>query len=121
MTRTQLTAEQPVGPYPGTVEAGALALTWTACDPTNFNACALTGNEVLLLQNTGDAAATVTIHSVPDPEQRTDDISDYSIPAGDFISFSFLAGTSGWLQSDGNFYFDASAASVLAAILYCER
>lgn len=121
MGRTAIAAQTPLGPYPGSVSAGALALTFTAADTTNNNEFALSGHEVLVAQNTDAADQTITLHSTADSRGRTADIATYSIPAGAFAFFSFLAGTEGWIESDGNCYIDASSANVKFAVLYCKR
>jgi hypothetical protein len=112
-----INAQTPLGPYPGTVGAGALAITMTAADTTNNNAFALSGKEVLIVENSGASPYTLTIHSTPDASGRTGDITTYSIAANSVAAFNFRGGVQGWQQSDGNCYIDGSNAALLFAVL----
>lgn len=115
--QTLLTAQTPLGPYPGTVSAGQLAFTFAAADNVNGNSFAYTGHEVLLIQNTDAAAQTVTISSVADQFGRTQDVTAYSIPASGFAVFNFRGGGTGWKQNDGTVHFTASTATIKFAVL----
>lgn len=117
---TSITAQTPLGPYPGAVSAGQLALTFTAADNVNGNSFALTGHEILIVDNTDVGAQTVTITSVADSRGRTQDVTAYSMAAGTFAAFSFRGGTEGWKQSDGTVHITASAAAVKFAIIYAQ-
>jgi hypothetical protein len=122
MGRVNLAAQIPVGPYPGTVTAGELAVTFTAADPSNLNEFSLSGHELLLAWNTdGSSTHTVTLHSTPDNLGRTSDITDYSIPPDTLAAFSFLAGTEGWIETDGKLYVDASDSAIEFAVLRVQR
>ena len=118
--QTLLTAQTPTGPFPGTVSAGQLALTFSAADNVNGNAFALTGHEILIVDNTDAAAQTITITSVPDQYNRSQDVTAYSLPAGTFAAFSFRGATSGWKQTDGTVHFTASAATIKFAVIYAQ-
>lgn len=115
--RTAVTPVTVKGPYPGTVNAGDLAFTFTAADIVNQNSFAAAGNEVLLVQNTDAASQTITLTTKPDGYGRSADISTYSIPASGFAAFNFHNANNGWIQSDGNIYFQASTATVKFAVL----
>jgi hypothetical protein len=116
-----LTAQTPAGPYPGIVGAGALALTFAPADVANGNAFPLSGHELLVAWNSGASAYTVTLTSTPDSRGRTSDITAYSIAAGGFAVFSYVAGTEGWIQSDGNAYVSASNAAIQFAVIRAPR
>lgn len=121
MSFTALTPITPVGPYPASVGAGALAAAFVACDNTNGNSFPVSGHELLELRNTDTAAHAVTINSSPDSRNRTDDITAYSIPAGGDIIFSFLSGIEGWQQTDGTVHFTAASALVFARVVIAQR
>lgn len=117
MPRTALTA-QTLKAATDTVAptAGQLDLVMTAADVANSNAVPFTGKEILLMNNTDVGAQTITITSAPDLLGRTRDIAAYSMAAGKISAFD--ANTlQGWLQADGNLYFQASSALVKFAVL----
>jgi len=116
-TRTAVTPVTVKGPYPGTVNAGDLAFTFTAADIVNLNSFAAAGNEVLIVQNTDAASQTITLTTKPDGYGRSADIATYSIPAGGFAAFNFHNANNGWIQADNNIYFQASAVTVKFAVL----
>src|SRR6185437_11190922 len=115
--RTAVTPVTVKGPYPGTVNAGDLAFTFTAADIVNLNSFAATGNEVLIVQNTDVGSQTITLTTRPDNFGRSSDIATYSIPASGFAAFNFHNANNGWVQSDGNIYFQASTVTVKFAVL----
>lgn len=116
MARTALSAQ--VIPN-GLATASLITVTWTAADTTNDNAVPLTGREILLAQNTDTAPHNVTVSSVADPMGRTADITD-AIPAGDVRVYGGFP-TTGWLQEDGNLYFQADSNTVHFAVLQTQR
>lgn len=116
-TRVSITPQTPKGPYPGTVNAGDLALTFTAADATNFNQFAAVGNEILIVQNTDAASQTITLTTKPDNFGRSADIATYSMATGTFAMFNFRNANQGWVQADGNVYFQASTSTVKFAVL----
>jgi hypothetical protein len=89
----------------------------TAADVGNNNAFTLSGKEVLIVSNSGGSPYTLTIHSTPDAEGRTGDVTSYSIAANAVVAFNFRGGVQGWQQSDGNCYIDGSNAALLFAVL----
>ena len=119
MARTNIATQQPLGPYPagGTVSAGTLKVNFTAADVGNSNQFIFTGKEILLVTNSGMSPYTVTFTSAPDEHGRTQDISAYSVPAGETHAFSFRQGSAGWEQTTGQVYFAGSNAALLFAIL----
>jgi hypothetical protein len=90
-------------------------------DASNGNEVPLTGHEIVIFQNTDASAHTVTLLSVPDSRGRSEDITAYSIPAGALAMFSYLSGTEGWQEGDGNAHFNTSSALVFMAALYVQR
>lgn len=118
---TSISAQTPVGPYPGTVTAGQLAITFTAADAVNGNSFNITGHEILVIYNSAPSTAyTVTISSVPDQYGRSADITAYSVAAASFAAFSFRGGTSGWKQTDGTVHVTASNSSIEFAVIYAQ-
>jgi hypothetical protein len=99
------------------VNAGDLALPFTAADTVNLNQFAATGTEVLLVNNTDVGSQTITLTSRPDAFGRSADITTYSMPTGTFAWFNFRNANNGWIQADGNIYFQASSANVKFAVL----
>lgn len=113
MPRVDLTPTTLPAPY---ADAPA-TLTWEAADPVEGNQVTLSGNEVLLVRNDDAADQTVTITSAPDPTYgRTEDLGPITIPAGGYRAFQRFK-LEGWRQPDGYLYIDASAATMMFAVL----
>lgn len=117
MPRTAITPVVPPGPRP-TLPLPALsaALPMVAVDAVNFNQTPCTGRELLFFSNPSGGALTVTVTSVPDPQNRTGDITTYSIPAAGFAVLGPFS-TVGWKQPDGNLYFTGSGAALLVGVV----
>lgn len=115
MARKQIPTISPLGPYP-TLPVAALALdfVWTTADNVNFDQFALTGRELILINNTSGGALTVTLTSAPDPQGRTADITTYSVGAGLYSAF-WVGKIDGWNQA-GQFFMTSSAATMKYAI-----
>lgn len=117
MPRTAIAAASiitPLGPYPSLpVAAGAADITWQAADVANKNQLLLgQGKYILHARNVhATTAFTITLTSVADERRRIGDVSGYSIAAGKQAAF-LLDSQVGWAQSDGQFYFEASGASI---------
>jgi hypothetical protein len=119
---TLVAAQKPIGPYPaGAPAAASLALAMVAMDASNGNEVALTGHEIVIFQNTDTNPHTITILSVADSRGRSQDITAYSIAGGTLAMFSFLSGTEGWQQGDGDAHFQTSSALIFMAALYVQR
>lgn len=101
---------------PGAYTDASTVVTFTAADPVNKEQVTVTGRELILIRNTGAGAATWTATSTDDPHGRTDDITAESIAAGEIRLFGPVA-MSGWRQTDGKLYFEASAATVTFAVI----
>lgn len=115
MARTLLTPKKVVGPY-GTYSAGAATLAPAAADTTNNNAFVASGNDLILAQNSGGSAYTVTITSAPDAFGRSQDIATYSLAAGEIALFGPFP-QMGWMQTVGQIYLQASNAAVKFAVI----
>jgi hypothetical protein len=81
------------------VQAGDLTVSFAACDATNGNSFAVTGQEIFLVQNSGASAYTFTISSVADNFGRLDtSLTNYSVAASGItaIELKYLLG---WAQT----------------------
>lgn len=117
MGRTTLTRTTLIGPYPSLpVSADALNVTMTAVDTTNHNQFVLDGPMILLVQNTGASDYTFTLTSAVDPQNRTGDITTYTLSPDEIAAFN-IPRTEGWKQTDGYFYLTASNTAVKFGIL----
>lgn len=117
MARTALTKTTPKGSYPSLpIGAGTADVVMTAADVANKNQFPAGGNDLVIAQNTGGSAYTVTITSVVDAFGRTGDIAAYSLDAGDVVVLGPLK-REGWVQTDGNIYLEASNAAVKFGII----
>jgi hypothetical protein len=108
MPRTVLALQVAPGPR-GTA---GIALTRTAADVPNKNACKHTGRVLLIAENSGASPRAVTVTSAAESSLgRVGHITAESIAAGAFRVFGPF-GVSGWQQADGNLYFEADHAEV---------
>ena len=114
MARTALTKTTAPGGY-GASLAGA-NLTLAAADISNLNSFVANGNDLVIAQNTGVSAYTVTITSAPDAYGRTGDIATESLAAGEIHIFGPFP-LPGWQQTDGSIYLQASNAAVKFGIV----
>jgi len=117
MPRTAIAAQTAKGPYEATVSADELDLTLTAADVANGNEVAWSGNELLLLVQNSDATNpyTFTVASVADQYGRTNDITTYSLAAGEIGHYRLRR--HGWQQSDNTLHLDASNAAIKFAVV----
>ena len=117
MARTTLTRTTPLGPYP-TLQpaANALDAVMTAADTVNFNQFIFDGPMLLVVQNIGVAARTFTLTSAVDPQNRSGDVTAYSIDP-DAVCVFMLNQTAGWRQTDGFFYLAGNNADVKFGIV----
>ena len=127
-SRVLVAAQTTPGSYPVLQPgAGTLALGFQAADATNFNYTPLvTGKTYLLAMNTGASPYTVTVKSVVDAQNRTGDITSYSLPAisgstpvvaqfGPFANLGWLTPTDG--TTPAGLWFAANNAAVLFAVV----
>jgi hypothetical protein len=116
MARTATAAQTPKGPYPGTVSANLLDVTFTAADNANGHTTTWAGNRMLVVaRNSGAGARTITVTSIADSHGRTGDVSAFSMGAGEYCAF--IVERDGWQQSDNCLYWTAEHSEVLVAIL----
>jgi hypothetical protein len=114
---TALPIISPLGSYPTLpIAATAADFVFTAADASNGNSFVSTGRELVLVQNSGASAYTVTFTSVADGINRTGDITTYSVGAGLFSMFGPFS-QSGWKQTAGTILVTASNAAVKFAVV----
>ncbi len=101
---------------PGSLDFDGATITFVAATPASDEETLLTGKEMIIAHNTTGGALTVTINSVNDPFGRTKDIAADSIPANSFKIYGPFS-TTGWQQTDGNLYFEASASGIEFVVL----
>lgn len=112
MARTTLTRTTPLGPYPTLPPAAnSLDAVMTAADTVNFNQFTFDGPGLLMVQNIGAGAHTFTLTSAVDAQNRSGDITAYSIAADEVCVFAFTQ-TTGWRQTDGFLYLAGDHAEV---------
>lgn len=109
------TPQNVKGPYPGTVSAGDLTFTMAA-GITSSATFALTNKEVLLVYNSAVTAHTFTLTSVPDKYQRSGNVTNYSLGAGEWAAF-FYGDKMGWADSNGCAAITASNSALKIAVL----
>lgn len=118
MPRVNHTAQSPaVTSNLDTLPVGAnLAdLTFTAADATNKEQVNHAANLLIIAWNSGVSTRTVTITSKA-LRGRTGDHGPYSLEAGDHAVFGPYE-ASGWRQTDGKLYHEASHLDVKFAYL----
>lgn len=116
MPRVTLTKQIPLGPYPTLpVGAGTMTLTETAADTVNKEQFVPSGDDLVIVHNSGASAYTITFTSVADDLKRTGDISTYSVAAGAIAAFRFKK--PGWMQADGKIYIEANNAAIKWSVL----
>jgi hypothetical protein len=115
--RVILTKTVANGSYP----TDGVALTLTAADITDKNRFQMTGDDVLLIYNSGASPYTFTIYSVANARGRTGDITTESIVAGAVKVLGPFKSKPGWVQSDGYLWLEASNAAVKFAVVKIPR
>ena len=114
---TVLTVQSVLAPF-AAVGAGTADFTFAAGTITDGDTFVCTGREVLLVNNTNVGAQTITITSVDDEKGRSEDITAYSMAAGDFAVFGVgLTTSKGWKSSAGTVRITVSSADVKVAVL----
>lgn len=114
---TALTVQNILAPF-AAVGAGAADFTFAAGTITDGNTFVCTGREILLVQNADASTQTITITSVDDEKGRSEDITTYSMAAGDFAVFGQgLTNQQGWKSSTGTIRITVSDADVKVAVL----
>jgi hypothetical protein len=116
MARVVVSKTTVKGPYPTMpVSANALDLAMTAAQangtPDNENYVEFRGKGLLIVQNThATNAYTFTLNSAPDRRQRSGDLTEYSVGAGEIAAF--LLKEEGWRQTNGRLHLEAENAAV---------
>ena len=101
---------------PGSYTTGGVAVTMTVAGIVNKEQFICTGKELVIAQNTGASAYTVTINSVADEYGRTGDITAHSIAAGAIAVFGPFS-VHGWRQSNDNIYLEANNIAVKFGVI----
>lgn len=84
--------------YP--VQAGDLSTTFTACDTVNGNSFVVTGQEILLVQNSDASTHTFTVTSVADSYGRLDtSLTNYTVAVSPAIVAIQVKQLAGWAQT----------------------
>lgn len=112
-----ITIQTIKGPFEA-ITAGGADFTFTAGD-TGGDTFVCTGREILIVYNSGASPYTCTIASVDDEKGRSEDITAYSLAAGDFAVFGIgLTNSQGWKNtSTGLVSLDVENAAVKWAVL----
>lgn len=94
------------------VRAGIADLNFVDLDTANDNQCDLVDDLVLIIWNKhGANAATLTISSVADRHERTEDIVQV-LAAGEYFAFGpYQPNIEGWAQQGNALFFEQSAGT----------
>ena len=102
---------------PGNYPAAGVAVTFTAADATNKDQFVFSGGELVIANNTGATSRTVTLTSVANSKGRVKHITADTLAAGAFKMYGPFKDKTGWAQSGGLFYLEASHAEVKFAVV----
>lgn len=118
MARTAITSSsiRELAYQTTSVSADEADVATEAADDVNGNATPCTGKDLVIVYNGDSGAQTVTFTAASDEIGRSGTISAYSLGAGEYAIFGPFA-TSGWRQTDGMLYIDASDALVELGVL----
>ena len=110
--------EKPVGPFTA-VGVGEADFTFAAGTITDGDTFVCTGRELLLAYNSSVATPrTITITSVEDETNRAEDITTYSMAAGDYAVFGVgLTNSKGWMSTAKTIRITVSNAEMKVAVL----
>ena len=117
MARVLVAAQTPPGAFPSLpVTPGSRALSEQAADTSLGNYTTIvSGKTLVLAHNTDLGAHTVTFTSVVDGQNRSGDITAYSIAAGVTALFGpFVTTPVGWSQASpaGSLWMDANDPTI---------
>lgn len=117
MARVLVAAQTLPGSYPTLPVTPGSDLSEQAADASLFQYTPLVaGKTVVIAHNTDSGAHTVTFTSVADAQNRTGDITAYSLAAGHVRAFGpFLS--AGWVQDGTQLWFAANDATVKFIVL----
>lgn len=114
---TVITVQTIKGPFEAIAANGA-DYTMAAGTVTDGDTFVCTGREILLCRNINVAAKTITITSIADETNRTEDITTYSIGASEYAVFGVgLTNSKGWKSTAGTIRITVEHADVLVAVL----
>lgn len=116
MPRTTIAAQVPLGSIGDYSVADAADITFTAADTVNQNQTTLTGKEMILARNVDASPHNITVNSVPDPFNRTNNITNYALGANEHAIFGPFDRT-GWRQTDGQLYFEGDNVNIEFAVI----
>ena len=120
MARTPITPQTLQGSKPSAYDvANSADFTYAATTGAGGDAgneFVSSGNDILIARNDDVGAQTITFSSVEDPYGLVDDITTYSIGAGEYAIIGPLK-VIPWRQADGNVYFETSDAGILVAVI----
>jgi len=117
MVATAITVQQLLSPFPATpLTANSADIVFTALTVSDGDEFTCTGREVILIKN-GTGTNTLNISSADDEKGRAEDITNYSIAAGLFATFSQgLTNSQGW-KTGGKIKLTPSSAELTCAVV----
>ncbi len=122
MAKVTITKTAALGEYGDYSVASAADLALTAADVANKNQFLFRPRDLLIVQNTDAGAQTFTVSSVADRKTgRIEDITAYSLAAGEIAVVGPFLDGDGWMQADGYIYVEASAATVKFGVVQQPR
>ena len=117
MPRITHVAQVPLGSIGDYSVGDAADLIFLAADVANMEQTILTGKEMIIARNVGGGPFLITVNSVNDPFNRTGDITDYSLGAGEFAIFGPFDRT-GWKQVGSSLiFFEANNVAIEIAVV----
>lgn len=117
MPRITHTVQVPLGSIGDYSVGDAADITFLAADVGNFEQFVTTGKELILARNVGGGPFTITINSVNDPFNRTNDVTAYSLGVGEIAIFGPFDRT-GWKQAGSSFiFFEANNVAIEFAVI----
>ncbi len=117
MPRITHTVQVPLGSIGDYSVGDAADIAFLAADVANMEQFVTTGKEFILARNVGGGPFLITVSSTNDPFNRTGDITDYSLGAGEFAIFGPFDRT-GWKQAGSAFiFFEANNVAIEFAVI----
>jgi hypothetical protein len=114
---TAITVQTIKGPFEA-IGANGADYTYAAGTVTDGDTFVCTGREILLVNNVNVAAKWITITSVDDETNRSEDITTYSVGASEFAVFGVgLTNSKGWKSTAGKVRITVEHADVKVAVL----
>jgi hypothetical protein len=112
-----LTVQTIKGPFE-TITAGSADVVFTA-GSTDGDTFVCTGREILIAYNSDGANPyTITITSVDNDKGRSEDITTYSLAAGDYVALGVgLTNAKGWKSTAGTIAVDVENAAIKWMVL----